>query len=108
MDLKITENAKLAIKKFLSESDDGNSFLRISVVGGGCSGLSYKLGIEKEKPNEDLLFEFDEIKVIIDKKSALFITNLEIDYSSGLTGTGFSFKNPNAKRTCGCGSSFGI
>ena len=81
--------------------------LRVRVVGGGCSGMSYKLGFEKNDPSaEDKVFEQDGVQVIVDKKSLLYITGTELDFSDGLNGKGFEFNNPNAKKTCGCGSSF--
>lgn len=83
------------------------SHLRVMVVGGGCSGMSYKLGFEKtEIGTNDKVFEFEGIKVVCDGKSFLYLAGTELDFSDGLNGTGFTFNNPNAKRTCGCGSSF--
>ena len=81
--------------------------LRVQVVGGGCSGMSYKLGFEDVPALEtDKIFEKDGVALIIDKKSYLFLQGTELDFSDGLNGKGFVFNNPNAKRTCGCGSSF--
>ena len=80
----------------------------VQVVGGGCSGMSYKLGFEKDAPKPtDKQFEFENgLKILIDSKSLLFLNGTELDFSDGLNGTGFVFNNPNAKRTCGCGNSF--
>lgn len=84
-----------------------NANLRVQVVGGGCSGMSYKLGFDAVAPGpNDKVFEHDGVKVIVDAKSFLYLTGTELDFTDGLNGTGFVFKNPNAKRTCGCGSSF--
>lgn len=83
------------------------SILRVMVVGGGCSGMSYKLGFDDKPAAEtDKVFEKDGVKVVCDPKSFLYLTGTELDFSDGLNGTGFVFNNPNAKRTCGCGSSF--
>ena len=81
--------------------------LRVKVVGGGCSGMSYKLGFEDEAATEgERTFEKDGVVLIVDQKSFLFLTGTELDFSDGLDGKGFVFNNPNAKRSCGCGSSF--
>jgi len=83
-------------------------FLRVSVVGGGCSGLSYKLDFDNELKPADQVFEMDNIKLVTDIKSLLYLLNTELDYSDGLNGKGFVFRNPNASRTCGCGESFAV
>ncbi len=88
--------------------EDGPYFLRVSVVGGGCSGLSYKLDFDNELKSEDQVFEMEQIKLVTDIKSLLYLLNTELDYSDGLNGKGFFFKNPNASRTCGCGESFAV
>lgn len=83
--------------------------LRVMVVGGGCSGMSYKLAFEKNPPTDkDKVLEFDDVQVLVDVKSGLFLDGIQIDFSDGLEGTGFNFNNPKAKRTCGCGSSFSV
>ena len=82
--------------------------LRVSVVGGGCSGLSYKLDFQMEPQPNDKIFEQDGIRVFVDPKSYLYVKGLTLDYSGGLNGTGFSFKNPNATKSCGCGTSFSV
>lgn len=80
--------------------------LRLSVTGGGCSGLSYKLDFDSEiKPNEKT-FDHEGIKVVVDPKSYLYLDGMTLDFSGGLNGKGFVFENPNAKKSCGCGSSF--
>jgi iron-sulfur cluster assembly protein len=106
--LTVTPKAILEIKRLLqAEPANLQSILRVNVVGGGCSGMSYKLEFESKPPAEkDLLFEQDGVKVVVDPKALLFIAGTELDFSDGLSGTGFLFKNPNAKRTCGCGTSF--
>ncbi|HMO33580.1 MAG TPA: iron-sulfur cluster assembly accessory protein [Lacibacter sp.] len=83
-------------------------FLRVSVVGGGCSGLSYKLDFDNESHPNDQVFEDNGVKVVTDLKSFLYLHNTTLDFSDGLNGKGFHFSNPNASRTCGCGESFAV
>jgi iron-sulfur cluster assembly protein len=106
--ITMTEKAINEIKRLQSSDADAQGKpLRVQVVGGGCSGMSYKLGFENEPATEkDKIFEKDGVSLIIDNKSFLFLTGTELDFSDGLNGKGFVFNNPNAKRTCGCGSSF--
>jgi iron-sulfur cluster assembly protein len=106
--IQLTDKAVKEIKR-LQDADaaaQGKS-LRVQVIGGGCSGMSYKLGFD-DAPAEttDKTFEKDGVSLIVDNKSFLFLTGTELDFSDGLNGKGFVFNNPNAKRTCGCGSSF--
>lgn len=106
--INLTEKAVKEIKR-IQESDPTatNSLLRVQVAGGGCSGMSYKLGFDNHAPAaSDKTFEKDGVKVVVDAKSYLYLAGTELDFSDGLNGTGFVFNNPNAKRTCGCGSSF--
>lgn len=106
--ITLTEKAVKEIKR-LQEQDAAavGKPLRVQVVGGGCSGMSYKLGFDNEPANTmDKTFERDGVMLIVDNKSFLFLTGTELDFSDGLNGKGFVFSNPNAKRTCGCGSSF--
>ena len=108
--ITLSEKAVKEIKR-LREADSTakDSYLRVMVLGGGCSGMSYKLGFETA-PIEaaDKVFEQDGVKVVVDSKSFLYLTGTELDFSDGLNGTGFTFTNPNAKRTCGCGTSFAV
>jgi len=83
-------------------------FLRVSVAGGGCSGLSYKLDFDNELKEGDQAFEDRGVKVVVDVKSFLYLIGTELDFSDGLNGKGFNFINPNATRTCGCGESFAV
>jgi iron-sulfur cluster assembly protein len=104
----MTENAVNEIKRIQSaDASQAQAHLRVQVVGGGCSGMSYKLDFETgaEKPS-DKVFEKDGVRLVIDTKSLLYLNGTELDFSGGLNGKGFVFNNPNAKRTCGCGSSF--
>jgi iron-sulfur cluster assembly protein len=106
--ITVSEKAVKEIKRIQASdpaTNEGN--LRVQVVGGGCSGMSYKLGFDKEPLGaNDKIIEQDGVKVVVDAKSLLFITGTQLDFSDGLNGTGFTFNNPNAKRTCGCGTSF--
>ena len=106
--ITLTESAVKQIKRFREEAGVQDGGLRVSVVGGGCSGLSYKLDFQKEPQAQDKVFEQDGVKVFIDPKSFLYVKGLELDYSGGLNGTGFTFKNPNASKSCGCGTSFAV
>jgi iron-sulfur cluster assembly protein len=101
-----------AIKKLRELRESTNLILHVRVAGGGCSGLSYVLEWHTvDAPFDEMIVagtEPDAIKIATDTRSLLFIKGLIMDYSGGLNGTGFTFENPNAKRTCGCGSSFGV
>ena len=88
--------------------DAANDYVRVGVKSGGCSGLSYDLTFDKEKEENDKVFEDNDIKVIVDKKSFLYLVGTTLEYSGGLNGKGFVFNNPNANRTCGCGESFSL
>ena len=106
--IELTEKAVGEIKRIKSSDPTHNeAHLRVQVVGGGCSGMSYKLDFEtKPVPSSDRTFEKDGVMLVIDQKSYLYLSGTELDFSDGLNGKGFVFNNPNAKRTCGCGSSF--
>lgn len=107
----VSDKAKakaLQLMKDAGIADDPSYFLRVSVVGGGCSGLSYKLDFDNEQKPMDQVFEDKGIKIVTDLKSFLYLVNTELDFSDGLNGKGFFFQNPNASRTCGCGDSFAV
>jgi iron-sulfur cluster assembly accessory protein len=104
--IKLTEKAALQIKLLIEKEDEFHRHLRVQVVGGGCSGLSYKLKFESNITNSDKVFNSSGINLVVDSKSQLFLKGLELDFSDGLDGQGFVFNNPNAKKTCGCGTSF--
>ena len=108
--IDVTENAIAQIKRIKTrDSLEENTYLRVKVVGGGCSGMSYNLDFEKESITEnDQEFDVNGVKIVVDKKSLLFLNGTKLDFSDGLNGSGFEFVNPNAKRTCGCGSSFAV
>jgi iron-sulfur cluster assembly accessory protein len=102
----VTASAVEAAKNAISEEGEEGAGLRVSVVGGGCSGYQYNLDFEKEPRMGDLTLSFDGLSVFVDPISAGYLKGTTIDFVSGLNGTGFKFDNPNAQRTCGCGSSF--
>lgn len=106
--IKVSQSAKEQAVKLMTEEGKPNAFIRVGVKGGGCSGLSYELKFDTEETPDDKSFEDNGIKVVVDKKSFLYLVGTELDYSGGLNGKGFVFNNPNADRTCGCGESFSI
>ena len=106
MALALTEKAAKQVKKLIDEQKLENVFLRMGVKGGGCSGLSYSLEFDTELGKHDRKFDLDGIQVVCDSKSYLYLNGTTLDYvTEGLTG-GFTFVNPQAKSTCGCGTSF--
>lgn len=105
----ISERAKERVLKLKKEENlSEDSFLRIGVVGGGCSGLTYKLDFDNELQQGDKVYEDKGIKLVTDFKSFLYLCNTTLDFSDGLNGKGFHFVNPNANRTCSCGESFAV
>ena len=107
----VSDKAREKVLQLLADArvaGDDSYFLRVGVVGGGCSGLSYKLDFDNEKKPMDQQFEDNGIKVVTDLKSFLYLVNTTLDFSDGLNGKGFYFSNPNASRTCGCGESFAV
>ena len=108
--IKVSETAK---KKVIELMNDGgynpsNDYIRVGVKSGGCSGLFYDLKFDNNAAEDDKVFEDNDIKIIVDKKSFLYLIGTTLEYSGGLNGTGFVFNNPNANRTCGCGESFSL
>lgn len=107
----VSDKAKEKVKHLMQEAsvaEGEDYFVRVSVVGGGCSGLSYKLDFDNIKKPMDQVFEDNGVKVVTDLKSFLYLVNTTLEYSDGLNGKGFYFNNPNASRTCGCGESFAV
>jgi len=105
--VNLTDSAKNEIARLIKENQLEQSFLRMGVRGGGCSGLSYTLGFDKEVSDYDHTFDFENgVKVAVDMKSMLYLKGTEVDYTTDLLGGGFKFNNPNARKSCGCGSSF--
>src|SRR6478609_6115500 len=109
--IHVSDKAKIKIQQLLKEAgvaEDPSYFLRVSVVGGGCSGLSYKMDFDNETKPMDQVFEDKGVKIVCDLKSFLYLVNTELEFSDGLNGKGFFFNNPNASRSCGCGESFAV
>lgn len=105
----VAESAKQKISEIRSSGHIADDyFIRVSVVSGGCSGLSYKLDFDNESKPNDQVFEDNGVKVVTDLKSFLYLFNTTLEFSGGLNGKGFFFNNPNATRTCGCGESFAV
>jgi iron-sulfur cluster assembly protein len=107
----ISDKAKEKVHQLMTDAgivNDPSYFLRVGVVGGGCSGLSYKLDFDNESKPMDQVFEDNGVKIVTDLKSFLYLVNTTLDFSDGLNGKGFYFSNPNASRTCGCGESFAV
>ena len=106
--VKFTEGAIAELKRLINEPGfDKSNDLRIGVKGGGCSGLSYMLGFDK-RTDSDNAYETEGIMFVMDKAHELYLAGMEIDWENGLNNRGFSFKNPNASSTCGCGTSFAV
>jgi len=107
--ISVSDSAKGKLVNLMDEgSIQPDSYLRVGVEGGGCSGLSYKLDFDSKMKEGDQLFEDKGVKILVDKKSFLYLVGTVLDYSGGLNGKGFAFNNPNASRTCGCGESFAV
>lgn len=107
--ITVSEKAKeriLELKRTEKRSESDN--IRVSVKGGGCSGLMYDLGFDSALTDTDQVFEDKGVKIIVDRKSLLYLAGTTLEFSDGLNGKGFQFVNPNASRTCGCGESFSI
>jgi iron-sulfur cluster assembly protein len=105
----ISEKAKTRVEQLLTEEGRGaDYFVRVSVVSGGCSGLTYKMDFDNEIKTGDQIFEDRGMRLVTDRKSILYLFNTTLDFSDGLDGKGFHFLNPNASRTCACGESFSV
>lgn len=106
--ITLTDSAAKALKEFILAKDPQPVGVRIGVKGGGCSGFTYSLDFAESINEGDREYEDKGVKILIDSKSLLYLMGTQIDYVTGLSGTGFKFINPGAKRTCGCGESFGV
>ena len=104
--VKLTPGAARKVKALLGKQGRPSGVLRVAVVGGGCSGLQYKMDLQDGPANRDILVESIGVKVVVDPKSALYVTGSELDYVDALQDGGFKVKNPNAATTCSCGESF--
>ena len=108
--IKVSESASKKIVDMMKDDgfDPTNDYVRVGVKSGGCSGLSYELKFDKAITDNDKVFEDNQIKIAVEKKSFLYLVGTILEYSGGLNGKGFVFNNPNANRTCGCGESFSL
>ena len=107
--ITVSERAAQQVNSLIeTEGLNKEYFIRVSVVGGGCSGLSYKMDFDNENQEGDQEFESNGYKIVCDMKSFLYLCGTELDFTDGLNGKGFQFNNPNANRTCGCGESFSV
>jgi len=107
--VQLTPVAITKVKEILSQQTPEPTALRVAVVGGGCSGFSYRMAFENQvNENADNVYEFDGLKVLVDQMSEMYLDGVSIDYIETLEGAGFKFNNPNVKSTCGCGSSFTV
>jgi iron-sulfur cluster assembly protein len=108
--IKVSTNAQEKVSQLMREEgfNPDHDFVRVGVKSGGCSGLSYDLSFDRAQTDDDRLFEDNQVKILVDKKSLLYLLGTTLEYSGGLNGKGFVFNNPNAERTCGCGESFSL
>ena len=108
--IKVSETAKQKVIGLMGEEgfDAAKDYVRVGVKSGGCSGLSYELGFDDKVTDTDKIFEDNGVRILVDKKSFLYLVGTVLEYSGGLNGKGFVFNNPNAQRTCGCGESFSL
>jgi iron-sulfur cluster assembly protein len=107
--ITLSEKAYQKVKELMQDSKyDSSYFLKVEVVGGGCSGLKYNMDFSNQSNSDDQFFEHQDIKIVTNKKSLLYLIGTELDYSDGLNGKGFEWKNPQASRVCGCGESFSL
>jgi iron-sulfur cluster assembly protein len=108
--IKVSTSAKQKVNTLMQEEgfDPTSAYVRVGVKSGGCSGLSYALKFDASKSEHDRMFEDNDVRIVVDKKSLLYLIGTTLEYSGGLNGKGFVFNNPNANRTCGCGESFSL
>ena len=108
--IKVSDKAKQKVVALMQEDgyNPDQDFIRVGVKSGGCSGLSYELNFDQDQTESDKIFEDNGVKIVVDKKSFLYLIGTTLEYSGGLNGSGFVFNNPNAQRTCGCGESFSL
>jgi iron-sulfur cluster assembly protein len=106
--ITVTDSAKKQALRLMEDDSKVGYFIRVGVQGGGCSGLMYQLTFDNNEQEGDKTFESNGIRVVVDKKSYLYLIGTTLDFSGGLNGKGFVFVNPNADRTCGCGESFSL
>ena len=104
--IKLTDTAIQEVKRIKEKQGAQSQYLRLGVESGGCSGLNYKLSFEEKVGEQDKVYDFDGLKVVVDIRSLLYLMGMTLDYTGELLGGGFKFVNPNAKKSCGCGHSF--
>lgn len=104
--ISLTPSAIVEVKRLIAEEKESNLFLRLGISSGGCSGMSYSMSFDNQTTEFDREFDFDGLKVRVDLKALMYLAGTTLDYKGGLMGAGFQFHNPQAKRSCGCGSSF--
>jgi iron-sulfur cluster assembly protein len=105
--INLSTNATAKIRSLVAKHDTPGAGLRVKVVGGGCSGLQYKMDLDVERPGDQVFGDADA-RILVDRKSFLYLNGTELDYKEGLMESGFSLHNPNVKRSCGCGASFTV
>jgi iron-sulfur cluster assembly accessory protein len=108
MGIELTSHAVSKVKEIMAQQTPQPAGLRVSVVGGGCSGFSYQMNFENETNGIDKVYNFEGLQVFVDQASLMYLNGTKIDYLETLEGAGFKFENPNVKTTCGCGSSFSV
>ena len=108
--IKVADSARSKAEQLMREGgfNPTTDFIRVGVKSGGCSGLSYELNFDNQADDSDRVFEDNQVRIVVDKKSLLYLAGTTLEYSGGLNGKGFVFQNPNAQRTCGCGESFSL
>jgi len=104
--LTLTDSARAAVSRFMRGAEDPAAGLRISVTGGGCSGMQYGMSLESQAKSNDQIIECGDVKVFVDPMSAQLLDGVTVDFLDGMEGSGFKFDNPNAANSCGCGKSF--
>jgi iron-sulfur cluster assembly protein len=105
--VKLTDSAKIEVQRLITAEQNPNIGLRLGIKGGGCSGLSYVLDFTEQQEG-DTIIDYNGFKVFLDRKSTIYLSGIQLDHQSGLTGRGFVFENPMASNTCGCGESFSL
>ena len=106
--ISISDSARDRLLQIMQNENSKKEFVRVGVESGGCSGLSYKLEFDSYKKDDDELIQDNQIQLLVNKKSFLYLVGTTLEFSDGLNGKGFVFNNPNASRTCGCGESFSL
>lgn len=104
----LTEPAAVKVKQLLEKEGKPNAGLRLRVVGGGCSGLSYEMGFDDQPQAGDTTYEFHGVRLFVDSQAEMYLNGASVDYTEGLMGSGFKIQNPNEKGSCGCGHSFSV